>query len=394
MLNQLFRRHRHRGRAGRAPSGWAADGSRHEGRADRAQAVRRNLRQYRLHADQDAGRQRLCGSPCPAERRVRISIDSPVRIDMKRVKARADTVSANARTNIEKWLRGMDGLTVIRGTCALRRAGCRPGGREPATAPRIFINVGGRASVPDMPGVGTVDHLTNGSILGLDTVPSHLIVVGGSYVGLEFAQMYRRFGAEVTVIEKGPRLIAREDEDVSEAVREILADEGIVVRTDAECIALEAACGRCGCRHRLHLRRARGGRLAGSAGGRAPAQHGRSRARPGGRQGRRPRLYRRGRRRLRRMFPAYGRWAIAMAAAHSPIRPTTITRLSPRTSSTARRGGSATGFPPTRSISTRRSGVSGCPRAEARKTGRPLLVSKRPMTRVGRAIEKGETKGS
>src|SRR4051812_48751433 len=90
-----------------------------------------------------------------------------------------------------------------------------------------------------MPDVGTVDYLTSTSILELDAVPRHLIVVGGSYIGLEFAQMYRRFGAEVTVVEKGPRLIAREDEDVSEAVREILADEGIVMRTDAACIGLE-----------------------------------------------------------------------------------------------------------------------------------------------------------
>ena len=90
-----------------------------------------------------------------------------------------------------------------------------------------------------MPGVGTVDYLTNTSILKLDTVPRHLVVVGGSYIGLEFAQMYRRFGAEVTVVEKGPRLIAREDEDVSEAVREILADEGIVVRTNATCIGFK-----------------------------------------------------------------------------------------------------------------------------------------------------------
>src|SRR5918993_3072871 len=109
-------------------------------------------------------------------------------------------------------------------------------GEDQLRAPRIFINVGGRASVPDMPGVGTVDYLTNASILGLDTVPRHLIVVGGSYIGLEFAQMYRRFGAEVTVVERGPRLIAREDEDVSEAIRDILTAENITVRTEAQCI--------------------------------------------------------------------------------------------------------------------------------------------------------------
>ena len=104
------------------------------------------------------------------------------------------------------------------------------------TAPRIFINVGGRALIPDMPGVKDVPILTNTGILGLDSVPEHLVVVGGSYIGLEFAQMYRRFGARVTVVEKGPRLIAREDEDVSAAVREILEGEGIAVRVGAECI--------------------------------------------------------------------------------------------------------------------------------------------------------------
>ena len=168
-----------------------------------------------------------------------IAIESPIKIDMKRVKARADTVSTNARTNVEKWLRGMDGLTVIEGHARFEGPDVVRVGESLLKAPRIFINVGGRASVPDMPGVGTVDYLTNTSILKLDTIPRHLVVVGGSYIGLEFAQMYRRFGAEVTVVEKGPRLIAREDEDVSEAVREILTDEGIVVRTNATCIGFK-----------------------------------------------------------------------------------------------------------------------------------------------------------
>jgi pyruvate/2-oxoglutarate dehydrogenase complex dihydrolipoamide dehydrogenase (E3) component len=168
-----------------------------------------------------------------------VAIESPIKIDMKRVKARADTVSTNARTSVEKWLRGMDGLTVIEGHARFQEPDVLRVDESLLRAPRIFINVGGRASVPDMPGVGTVDYLTNASILELDTVPRHLIVVGGSYVGLEFAQMYRRFGAEVTVVEKGPRLIAREDEDVSETVREILADEGMTVRTDATCIGFK-----------------------------------------------------------------------------------------------------------------------------------------------------------
>ena len=106
------------------------------------------------------------------------------------------------------------------------------------TAKRIFINVGGRALVPEMPGVHDVPFLTNTSILALDQVPKHLIVIGGSYVGLEFAQMYRRFGAEVTIVERMPRLIGKEDEDVSQEVRSILEREGITVHTSATCIAL------------------------------------------------------------------------------------------------------------------------------------------------------------
>ena len=107
-----------------------------------------------------------------------------------------------------------------------------------STAPRIFINVGGRASVPDFPGVDTTPYLTNSTMLALEELPRHLIVVGGSYIGLEFAQMYRRFGAEVTIVERAPRLVSREDEDVSEAIRDILEAEGIAIRTAAECISL------------------------------------------------------------------------------------------------------------------------------------------------------------
>ena len=168
-----------------------------------------------------------------------VAIDSPIAIDMKQVKARADTVSANARTGVENWLRAMDGLTVVTGHARFEAPDIIRVGERRLTAPRIFINVGGRANVPDMPGVGTVNYLTNTSILKLDTVPRHLVVVGGSYVGLEFAQMYRRFGAEVTVVEMGPRLIAREDEDVSRTIEDILVEEGIAVRTSAACIGFK-----------------------------------------------------------------------------------------------------------------------------------------------------------
>ena len=153
-----------------------------------------------------------------------------------RVHARAVAVSSNARSGIENWLHGMPGCTVIQGHARFESANTLRVGEQLLTAPRIFLNVGGRAVIPDFPGVNDVSYLTNTSILELDFVPRHLVVVGGSYVGLEFAQMFRRFGAQVTVIEKGPRLVAREDEDVSEAITSILQAEQISVRTGAECI--------------------------------------------------------------------------------------------------------------------------------------------------------------
>ena len=167
-----------------------------------------------------------------------VVLASPPQIDMRKVKARADAVSASSRTSVEQWLRNMNGCTVFKGHARFESGNVVRVDEQQLTAPRIFINVGGRALVPEMPGIGDVPFLTNTSILALDQVPKHLIVVGGSYVGLEFAQMYRRFGAEVTIVEKGPRLIGREDDDVSQEVRGILEREGITVHTSAECIAL------------------------------------------------------------------------------------------------------------------------------------------------------------
>jgi pyruvate/2-oxoglutarate dehydrogenase complex dihydrolipoamide dehydrogenase (E3) component len=167
-----------------------------------------------------------------------VLLGGEVRVDMKRVKARADAVVAASRRGVEQRLRGMAGCTVVEGHARFEGPDRVRVGEESLTAPRIFVNVGGRALVPDMPGVNEVPFLTNRSILELDCLPEHLVVVGGSYVGLEFAQMYRRFGAEVTVVEKSPHLIAREDEDISEAIREILTGESVNVRTSAECVSL------------------------------------------------------------------------------------------------------------------------------------------------------------
>jgi pyruvate/2-oxoglutarate dehydrogenase complex dihydrolipoamide dehydrogenase (E3) component len=167
-----------------------------------------------------------------------VTIGGPITIDMPAVKARKDVVAHTARGNVEKWLDGMTGLTVLRGHARFTKPHELRVGDETITAPEIFINVGGRAAVPDFPGIGEVPYLTNSSILELTQVPRHLVVVGGSYIGLEFAQMYRRFGAEVTVIERGAKLLSREDADVSDGVRSILEKEGVAIRTGADCIRI------------------------------------------------------------------------------------------------------------------------------------------------------------
>jgi pyruvate/2-oxoglutarate dehydrogenase complex dihydrolipoamide dehydrogenase (E3) component len=168
-----------------------------------------------------------------------VVLDQPVKIDMRKVRSRAAAVSANSSRNVENWLRGMKGCTVFHDAARFESPTEVRVGSEVLSAPRIFINVGGRANVPDMPGIHEISYMTNSSIIELERVPEHLVVIGGSYIGLEFAQMYRRFGAEVTVVEMGPRLVGREDPDISDAVRDILEKEGIQVRTSAECISFK-----------------------------------------------------------------------------------------------------------------------------------------------------------
>ena len=166
-----------------------------------------------------------------------VVLDCAIQVDMPKVKGRADAVSANSRKSVEQYLRSMTGCTVLEGHARFEGPNTIRVGEQLLTAPRIFINVGGRALVPALPGIRDVRYLTNSTMLALEQLPEHLVIVGGSYVGLEFGQMYRRFGAQVTIVEKGPRLVAREDEDVSEAIREILVGEGIAVRLGAECIS-------------------------------------------------------------------------------------------------------------------------------------------------------------
>lgn len=154
-------------------------------------------------------------------------------IDMAKVKARKDAIMLADRHGVEDWLESMDGATLIRGHARFVDPHTVDVDGQLLRADRIFLNVGGRAVVPEFPGLDGIDYLTNVGILDLDVVPEHLVIVGGSYIALEFAQMYRRFGARVTVIEKGPRLTFREDEDVSAAIAEILRAEGIDVVLDA-----------------------------------------------------------------------------------------------------------------------------------------------------------------
>jgi pyruvate/2-oxoglutarate dehydrogenase complex dihydrolipoamide dehydrogenase (E3) component len=161
-----------------------------------------------------------------------------VRVDMKRVKARKDEVAGRSNRGVEDWVRGLNNCTVILGHARFQSSRTLGVNDEVLQADKIFINVGGRASVPAMPGIQDVPFLTNSSMMDVDFLPERLVIVGGSYIGLEFGQMYRRFGSHVTIVEMGPRLIGREDEDISESVREILEAEGIQVRLNAKCISL------------------------------------------------------------------------------------------------------------------------------------------------------------
>jgi pyruvate/2-oxoglutarate dehydrogenase complex dihydrolipoamide dehydrogenase (E3) component len=160
-----------------------------------------------------------------------------ISVDIGKVKARKDKIMLDDRHGVESWLEGMDNCTLIRGHAQFTDPHTIRVDDRLLRADKIFLNVGGRAVVPDMPGLSDIDYMTNVGILDLDTLPEHLVIIGGSYIALEFAQMYRRFGADVTVIEKGPRLTSREDEDVSAAIKDILENEGIAVELDATAIS-------------------------------------------------------------------------------------------------------------------------------------------------------------
>jgi pyruvate/2-oxoglutarate dehydrogenase complex dihydrolipoamide dehydrogenase (E3) component len=167
-----------------------------------------------------------------------VQVDGPVGVDMKRVKARKDEITGKSRSGLESWLKNTPNCTVYHGHARFESPKEIIVGEQLLTAPQIFINVGGRAAIPFMPGVANTPYLTNSTLLDLDTVPRHLIIVGGGYVGLEFGQIFRRFGSDVTIIERASRLIAHEDEDVSAEVQAILEHEGVEVQLNATCIEL------------------------------------------------------------------------------------------------------------------------------------------------------------
>jgi len=321
-----------------------------------------------------------------------VTIGGEVGVDMKRVHARAMKVSSDARRNVEAWLNGMQGLTVLRGHARFTGPHSIDVDGETLAAERIFINVGGRAAAPDMPGIGDIDYLTNTSILQLDSLPRHLVIVGGSYIGLEFAQMFRRFGAQVTIVEKGPRLIAREDEDISAAIRDILEGEGIAVRTGAKCIAFravpEGVAVRVDCRDGApeeigsHVLLAVGRRpntddlgldkagIATDARGYVTVDE-------------------------TLQSNVEGVWALGDcngrgAFTHTSYNDYEIVAANlldgAKRSLEQRIGGYALYVDPPL-------GRVGMSEARARATGRKLLIGTRPMSRVGRAIEKGETLG-
>jgi pyruvate/2-oxoglutarate dehydrogenase complex dihydrolipoamide dehydrogenase (E3) component len=168
-----------------------------------------------------------------------VSIGGPVEVDMQAVKARKDAIVAPSRRGVERSLRNLQGCTVYEGHARFVTDKKVAVNGSVLDADRIFINVGGRATIPPIPGLDQVPYFTNSSMMDVDFLPLHLIVLGSSYIGLEFAQMYRRFGSEVTVIELAPRLIPREDEDVSDAVASFLKEEGIDVRVGSKVIGVD-----------------------------------------------------------------------------------------------------------------------------------------------------------
>lgn len=313
-------------------------------------------------------------------------------VDMPTVAARAHKVILDSRKSNEDWLESMPNVELIRGHARFTGPKTIAVDDMMLTAPQIFLNVGARAFIPDMPGLHDVPYLTNTEIIALKELPKHLVIVGGSYIGLEFAQMYRRFGAEVTIIERSDRLISREDKDVSEAVRDIIEAEGIAVRTGADCIGFST--------HETGVSvsidcETDSSPIIGShvliAIGRKPNTDDLGLDRAGVKVNERG--YISVDDQLETSVP--GIWALGDcngkgAFTHTAYNDFEIVAANLLDGEDRRVSDRLLGYalyidPPL--------GRVGMTDAEAEKSGRPLLYSKRPMTRVGRAVEKGETQG-
>jgi pyruvate/2-oxoglutarate dehydrogenase complex dihydrolipoamide dehydrogenase (E3) component len=321
-----------------------------------------------------------------------VTVAGSVGVDMKRVKARKDAVSGASSKGVENWLKGLANCTVIEGHARFESPTAVRVNDEILEAPQIFINVGGRATVPQVAGLEQVSYLTNSTMMDVDYLPEHLIVVGASYIGLEFAQIYRRFGARVTVVEMTDRVIAREDEDVSQAVYDILSGEGVTFELGASCLAVEKRGG--GLAVKVDCA---GGRrdVEGShllfAVGRIPNTGDLALDRAGVKTD--SRGYIAVDDELRTSVP--GIWAIGDCNGRGAFTHTSYNdyeivadNLLNGEKRSVRDRITAYGLfidPPL--------GRAGMTEADIRKSGRRALVGKRPMTRVGRAVEKGDTRG-
>jgi pyruvate/2-oxoglutarate dehydrogenase complex dihydrolipoamide dehydrogenase (E3) component len=321
-----------------------------------------------------------------------VTIPGSITVDMKRVKARKDAVVRQSSGGLQKWLRNTQNLTVIQGHARFADAHRVRVGDELLEADKIFINVGGRASIPPLRGIDEVRYLNNSTMMDVDFLPEHLIAIGGSYVGLEFAQMYRRFGSEVTVVEMAQRLVKREDEDISDNIKTILEGEGITVRLNAECIAFEKRGGKVA----VQVDCSEGDKtVIGShvllAVGRVPNTNDLGVENAGIEVDKRgyiqvddqlrtnvPSIYALGDCNGRGAFThtAYNDYEIVVANLFDGDN----RRVSDRITAYA-----LYIDPPL--------GRAGMTEAEVRKSGRKALIGKRSMTRVGRAVEKGETDG-
>jgi len=321
-----------------------------------------------------------------------VTIGGPVGVDMKAVKARKDAVAGASRRGVERSLKTLEGCTVYEGHA--RFVGTKKVAVDGVVldADRIFINVGGRALVPSIPGLDQVPYLTNSSMMDVDFLPQHLIVLGGSYIGLEFAQVYRRFGSEVTVIELAPRLIAREDEDVSSAVAEFLKEEGVDVHVDSKVVGVEKR------GNRIAVKVESTGKISQVVGthvlvaiGRRPNTDDLGLDKAGIATD--PRGYIQVDDQLRTNVP--GIWAMGDcngrgAFTHTSYNDFEIVAANILDNDRRRVTDRITAYalytdPPL--------GRIGMTEAEVRKTGKPALISTMPMEDVSRAFEKGETKG-